>query len=363
MNHEFYMNFAIELAKHSKSQAHPNPSVGCVIQRNDKILGYGSHLIYGGKHAEIIALEMANFDVQGADLYVSMEPCSHYGKTPPCVDSIIKHGIKRVFIASFNDPNPKVNGNGIKKLKENNIEVIEGFLNENIESLNKLYNHNKIKSRPYITLKSAISIDGKIATTEGESKWISNEKSRHDVHLIRNSVDAILTSSNTIIKDNPNFTTRLPNQNSKNSKLIIIDRFLKVDYQNSNIINNDLDIIVFTLKSISKNEYQTYKKKNIEVISSPDSNLDFHKIFTYLSNIGIQSMLIEAGGSINSLLLHDNLIDEIVLYVAPKIIGGLSQYEVFSQVSTSYMRDIINLQNVKFEQLDDNLKIIATLNS
>lgn len=215
-----YMRLAIEIAKKGAGKVNPNPMVGAVIVKDERVIGQGYHKYYGGNHAEVNAFENLSDNPEGATIYVTLEPCSHYGKTPPCVDKIIANKISKVVVGTL-DPNPLVEGRGIKALKEAGIEVITGVLEEECKKLNEVFMKYILCKRPFVVLKTAMTLDGKIATESGESKWITSDKSRQEVHKLRNKLSAIMVGVNTVIKDNPELTCRL--EGGKNPVRIIVD--------------------------------------------------------------------------------------------------------------------------------------------
>ena len=225
MDPKFYMKIALDLARSAEGQTSPNPLVGAVCVKDGQIIGTGAHLKAGTPHAEVHALTMAGSEANGADLYVTLEPCAHTGKTAPCTDLLISKGIRRVFIASI-DPFPSVNGKGIELLKAAGIEVITGILKEEAEQLNRAFFHFIKHGKPYVTLKAASTLDGRLSTQTGDSKWITSVASRTDVHHLRHTHDAILVGVQTVLHDNPFLTTRLP-LGGKNPIRIILDRRLR----------------------------------------------------------------------------------------------------------------------------------------
>ena len=243
--HEKYMRMAIEEAKKGEGFTSPNPLVGAVIVKDDRVIGIGYHKKYGENHAEINAFLNAKEngeDVEGASIYVTLEPCSHYGKTPPCADAIIKNKLKKVIIGCV-DSNPKVAGNGIKKLKDAGIDVIVNVLEEECRKLNEVFFYYIANKRPFVVMKYAMTMDGKIATVSGKSKWITSEKTREHSHRFRNKYSAIMVGINTVIEDNPMLNCRLPN--TRNPIRIILDSSLKISLD-SNICKTSKDIKSFS---------------------------------------------------------------------------------------------------------------------
>ena len=302
MNYEKYMKICIQLAKKGAGCVSPNPMVGCVVlDKNDNIVSKGYHHKLGANHAERDALLKIKSGT-GHTLIVNLEPCSHYGKTPPCTDIIIEHGIKRVVIG-MHDVNPKVSGTEV--LKKAGIEVIEGVLEEDCKNLNEVFIKNMVDKRPFIAIKTASTLDGKIATVTGSSKWITSDKARHEVKKIRKRYDAIMTTSNTILADNPFM---------EHSKKIVIDRNLKTDF-NSNIYKSG-KIYVFHDKKLKQTD-----KDNIIFVPSPVKNgkIDLEFVIKKSYELGIYSILVEAGGHFNGQMLK--FADKIYHFIAPKITG------------------------------------------
>lgn len=307
---EKYIKKCFALAKKGRNKVCPNPMVGCVIVKNGKIISAGYHKKFGEFHAERNAiLKASDKDLENSTLYVNLEPCSHFGKTPPCVDLIIEKKIKRVCFSNF-DPNPKVNG--LKKLKEAKIEVTSGILEKEGLELNKVFFKNITKNLPYVSIKTGTTLDSKIATSNFQSKWITNELSRTEVMKLRSTYQAILTGSNTIIQDNPKLTSRI--KGGVSPIRIILDRKGKID-NSANVFNDDnVRVIVVT------NSNKKYPK-NVEKIEFKG----FKPLMKTLYEMGISSVLVEAGGTLGGLLLKEKLVDEIYQFIAPKILGkGIS---------------------------------------
>jgi len=313
-----YMQICLELAKKGIGKVSPNPMVGCVIVKNNKIVGQGYHRYFGGAHAEIEALRRAKNKSKNATMYINLEPCVHWGKTPPCVPEIIKAGIKKVVIAT-KDPNPLVNGKGIRQLKVAGVKCKVETLEEEAKELNRAYIKFITKKMPYVILKSAMTLDGKIATSTGESKWITSKEARDYVHRLRSSIDAILVGVNTVLKDNPSLSIH---GKGKNPKRIIIDPQLHIPL-NAKIFNSTVETILITTKNIER-KTNFYKKKKIRILSLPSKNgkIDFQQIMSKLAKMNIASVLIEGGGETNAYALEAGVVDEVMFFIAPKIIGG-----------------------------------------
>lgn len=336
--HEKYMRLAIEEAKKGEGFVNPNPLVGAVIVKDGKILGTGYHKKYGENHAEINAIldaKKKNNNIENATIYINLEPCSHYGKTPPCADAIIKNKFKRAVIGCL-DSNIKVAGNGIKKLRDAKIEVVENVLEEDCKKLNEVFFHYINTKKPFMVMKYAMTMDGKIASVSGKSKWITSEKSREHAHLFRKKYSAIMVGINTVIEDNPTLNCRIK-ENPKNPIRIILDSDLKIDLK-SNICKTSKDIKTYiaSVKPTAKSNKNTEKKKELEhlgieiIETSPkDLSKDFKVNLQELIKIlgeekNIDSVLIEGGATLHAALLKEKLIDKALIYIAPKIFGGLN---------------------------------------
>lgn len=323
MTDQDYMKIALELAKKGCGFVNPNPMVGAVIVKDNKIIGKGYHEKYGGLHAERNAIANCKQPPKGGTIYVNLEPCCHYGKTPPCTEAIIKSGIKRVVIGTL-DPNPLVAGKGSEILKNNGIEVIDGILSDECKILNEVFFHF-IKTRtPYVVMKYAMTIDGKIATVSGKSKWITGEMSRENVHNDRNKYSAIMVGVGTVLADNPLLTCRI--KDGRNPIRIICDTNLKTPL-NSQIVStaNYIPTIISTC-NLDKEEQDLYRFKGCEVIvvSKKDGHVNLNELMVCLGKMNIDSILLEGGASLNWSALESKIVNKVKTYIAPKIFGGIS---------------------------------------
>lgn len=322
----FYMQQAIELAKLGRFTTTPNPNVGCVIVKDDQVIGQGYHQKAGEPHAEVFALQMAGSNAKGATAYVTLEPCSHFGRTPPCADALIKSGIKRVVIA-MQDPNPNVAGNGIKRLNDAGIDVTVGILSEQAESINKGFLKRMRTGMPYVQLKLAASLDGKIAMASGESKWITSNTARQDVQQFRAQASCILSTRATVQADNASLTVRYDELSNN----------IKLNYLPENL-RQPIRVIIDSQKRLTGNEnvFQqsgeiwVVRKQNIPVVmsnaeliiaSSMNNNIDLTKLFNVLAEKQINSVWVEAGAHLAGALIEQNLVDELIVYYAPKLLG------------------------------------------
>lgn len=323
MTDESYIQLAIEIAKKGKGEVSPNPLVGCIIVKNDKIIGAGYHQKYGHNHAEINAINSAKQDISGSTLYVNLEPCSHHGKTPPCVDKIIEKGVKRVVIGTL-DMNPLVSGKGIKKLKKAGIEVKVGLLEKECIELNKFFFKYITKKLPYVALKAAQTLDGKIADSNYDSKWITSVDARRRVHSLRGQYDAVLIGAGTVKKDNPNLTVRLTE--GRNPKRIVIDDKLTLSVESKIFNGSEKNLIILTCEHSAGKKKKVNKilSKGVRLIfikESENGKMDLKAALKELAALDIASILIEGGNKIFTSFIKQNLFDEFLLFVAPKLLG------------------------------------------
>lgn len=321
MKDEMYMNIAISLAKKGVGFVNPNPLVGAVIVKNGTIIGQGWHETYGGLHAERNALANCSKNPKDATMYITLEPCCHYGKTPPCTEAIIQNGIKKVVIGCP-DANELVSGKGIKSLKEAGIEVVVGVLESECRKLNEVFFHYMKTKTPYVVMKYAMTMDGKIATVSGESKWITNEIARVNVHKDRNRYVAIMVGIGTVIKDNPTLTCRIPN--GRNPIRIICDTNLRMPLD-SNVVETAKEIttIIATACSDTKKQ-QPYRLRGCDMVVVPkeDNHIDLNMLMKSLGERDIDSILLEGGSTLNFSALESKIVQKVQAYIAPKIFGG-----------------------------------------
>ena len=318
---ERYMRRAIELAANGEGYVNPNPMVGAVIVKDGRIIGEGYHERYGALHAERNAIASLNEPAEGADIYVTLEPCCHHGKTPPCTEAIIENGIKRVIIGS-RDPNPLVAGKGVKQLEDAGIEVIQDFLRDECDELNPVFFKYITTHKPYVVLKYAMTMDGKVATRSGASKWITGEESRAHVQRLRNKYMAIMAGIGTVLADDPMLNVRIEGLNSP--VRVICDSKLKIP-TGSNIVKTAGDIRTIVAHSVRDDALEReLEDKGIELKYLPgsDGRVDVSALITWLGEEGIDSVLVEGGGTLNYSLLREGLADRVEVFMAPKIFGG-----------------------------------------
>ncbi len=357
--HAKFIRKTISLARIAKGKTSPNPLVGAVIVKGGGIIGRGYHAKAGEPHAEINAINNANVSTKGATLYVNLEPCCHHGRTPPCVDAIIKAGIKEVFVGMY-DPNPLVSGGGIEKLRDNGIDVIVGVLEHECEKLNESFIKFVTKKLPFVILKSAASLDGKTATASGDSKWITNDRSRRFVHRLRNEVDAILVGSGTLMKDDPHLTVRLDGKRTNAPVRVVLDKSLKIK-QKANVLKNmsEVKTIIFTSKAADKKKSANLIDKGAKLISVPekDGMLNLKSVLKKLAGEGITSVLVEGGSTLHASFVREKLADKMFQFYAPKLIMGDKAKPIFSGDSKDLIKDAISVKISELRKFGDDIMV------
>ena len=367
-----FMRHAIELAKKGAGFVNPNPMVGCVVVKDDMIISEGYHEFFGGFHAERNALTKNGADFNGATLYVTLEPCCHHGKTPPCTDIIIEKGIKKVVVGLL-DPNPLVAGKGISILQDAGIEVVNGVEEDEIKELNKVFLKYIKTKRPYVLLKTAMTLDGKIASHTGDSKWITNEKSRQLVHELRSEMMGIVAGIGTVKADDPMLNCRLEWQKAKDERQkdvrqpirIIVDSKASIPIE-SQIVKTAKDYR--TILAISCRDTRTcdfngklelLKSFNVEILfcEEKDGHVDINDLMNKLGGMGIDSLLLEGGATLNAAFLEAGCVDEVYAFIAPKIIGGANSKSPIGGKGIDMMKDAIMLKDIKIEQIENDILI------
>lgn len=359
----YFIKRALNLAVKAKGNTSPNPMVGAILVKNGKIIAEDYHKKAGEPHAEALVISKAKDKAKDSTLYVTLEPCCHIDKrTPPCTKAIIESKIKKVFVA-MKDPNPKVSGRGINELKKSGIEVIEGIYETEARRLNEVYIKHIKTGMPFVILKAAISLDGKIATKEGESKWITGEKARRIVHEMRSSVDAILTAVGTVKADNPEFTVRLGSRSKigelRNPKRVIIDPVLDTPLEYK-IFDVPPDTIIVTKSQTSRvksQKIETLIDKGIKIIEYDGERVNLNWLMKRLSEMGITSVMIEGGSSLNAYALADGIVDKLVFFVAPKIIGGKDSITVVGGNIYRRLEDAYRLRDVRVKKIGEDIMI------
>ena len=314
------MRLALSLAKKGEGKVSPNPMVGAVLVKDGKLIAQGYHRYFGGPHAEAEAIRRAGAEANGSTLYVTLEPCSHYGKTPPCTQAIIRAGIKQVIIATL-DPNPINSGQGVQELQSAGIETEVGICEKEAKKVNEAFFKFMKKRIPFVIVKAASSLDGKIATCRGESKWITGEESREFAHHLRDKVDAILVGVNTVIRDDPDLLA--PSKN--NFARIILDSRLRIPLSSRVLENQDrADTFVFTTSKADKQKLRELENKGIKVaiVKEDEGKVDIEEVLKKLGSLEIMILLVEGGGEVIGSFFDKKVVDKLFLFLAPRIIGG-----------------------------------------
>ena len=350
------MERALELAKKGTGKVNPNPLVGAIIVKNGEIIGEGYHECYGEAHAERNAVKNANESVEDSTIYVTLEPCAHYGKTPPCVDLIIEKKFKKVVIGML-DPNELVAGKSIEKLEKNGVEVVVGVKEEECKKLNEIFIKYTTSKSPFVILKSGMSLDGKIATYSGKSKWITSKESREDAQNLRNRLNSIMVGVNTVITDDPELTCRI--NNDKKLIRIVVDTNLRIPLDSKVINNKDKLTIIATTLNSNENKKQALRDLGIKVIEVSEKNnkVNLKELLRKLGQEGIDSVLIEGGGTLNFSALEENIVDKVIFYIAPKILGGENSKSCIAGIGFSELNQAVNLKDISYRKIGEDLVV------
>lgn len=347
-----FMEHALALASKARGHTSPNPLVGAVIVRAGQIVGEGYHQKAGEAHAEIHALSQAEELAEGATMYVTLEPCCHWGRTPPCTESLIRAKIANVFV-SMKDPNPQVAGNGIRQLEEAGIHVQVGICEEESQQLNEVFIKYITTQCPFVILKSAISLDGKIATASGESQWITSEASRSKGHEVRAQVDAILVGVGTVLQDNPSLTTRLPDRTNADPIRVIVDSRGRTP-PGAKVFNPDSNAgaLIAVTENAPQEKIEALKSAGADVliIQEQEGHVCLRALMRELARREITSVLIEGGGAINAAALQAGIVDKLMFFIAPKLIGGENAPGPVGGVGIARLAEAYELREVKTSQ-------------
>lgn len=347
-----YMLLALSLAERGRGETSPNPMVGAVIVRDGVIVGRGYHARAGGDHAEVAALREAGSRAEGATLYVTMEPCCHYGKTPPCSDAVIRSGIRRV-VAAMTDPNPSVCGGGFENLRRSGIEIEAGLFEERARLLNEAYLKHITTGIPFVTLKLAMTLDGKIAARDGSSKWITGPESRKHVHLLRSWSDAVMVGSGTVLADNPRLTAR--DAGGRDPLRVILDPHLRIP-PDAHVFDDTHVVVVAALQATSEKTVEM-KRRGIEILrmEAGEKGIALPGLLAELGTRNITSVLCEGGGALASSLLRERLADKVSFFLAPKILGA--GMDAFSDIGVPSIDRAILLRDRLIEPFGDDVLV------
>lgn len=356
---EKYMRFAMQLAGNAIGRTSPNPLVGAVIVKDNRVVGCGWHRKAGTPHAEVHALNQAGELAQGADVYVTLEPCAHYGKTPPCAKALVEAKVKNVY-GGLLDVNPKVAGKGFKILEDAGIHVEYGFLQDELRKQNEVFFKWIEHKKPFVVLKAAMTLDGKIATATGQSKWITNETSRAYGYKLRDIYDGIMVGINTVIEDNPMLTARV--DGGKNPIRIVVDSSLKIDINANVVQDKSAKTIVATTDKADKDKILKLQAQDVDVIvvdKDENDKVDIEKLLDILGQQNICSILVEGGATLSGSFVAKKLVDKVYFFIAPKIIGGKEAKTPVAGTGILNLQEALTLKDIQIEKLEEDILIIG----
>ena len=356
---EKYMRLAMQLAGNAIGRTSPNPLVGAVIVKDNRVVGCGWHRKSGTPHAEVHALNQAGELAQGADVYVTLEPCAHYGKTPPCSKALVEAKVKNVY-GGLLDVNPKVAGKGFKILEDAGIHVEYGFLQDELRKQNEVFFKWIEHKKPFIVLKAAMTLDGKIATATGQSKWITNETSRAYGYKLRDIYDGIMVGINTVIEDNPMLTARV--DGGKNPIRIVVDSSLKIDINANVVQDKSAKTIVATTDKADKDKILKLQAQDIDVIvvdKDENDKVDIEKLLDILGQQNICSILVEGGATLSGSFVAKKLVDKVYFFIAPKIVGGKEAKTPVAGTGILNLQEALSLKDIQIEKLKEDILIIG----
>lgn len=350
-----YLQMAYALAEKAIGWSSPNPYVGAVVVKNGHIVGFGYHKKPGKPHAEVVACQKAGSLARNSTIYVTLEPCVHWGRTPPCVDNLIKVQPKRVVVSAL-DPNPLVFKKGIKRIREAGIDVSWGLLQEKNTSLNEAYIKHITQKIPFVVAKTASSLDGKTATKTYSSRWISSPQTREYIHLLRGECDAVMVGINTVIRDNPQLTVRHQNWRGKSFVRIILDSQLRIPLT-SKILNtlSRGKIFIFTLSRSSKKKAQSLREKGVEVISLYSARIELRQVLSWMGEQNIASVMVEGGGTLLTSMIEERLVDKILLTISSKLVGGKNAPSLFQGEGIDFIKDALRLKRTRLFSIGEDI--------
>ncbi|MCX4130318.1 bifunctional diaminohydroxyphosphoribosylaminopyrimidine deaminase/5-amino-6-(5-phosphoribosylamino)uracil reductase RibD [Megamonas funiformis] len=356
---EKYMRLAMQLAGNAIGRTSPNPLVGAVIVKDNRVVGCGWHRKAGTPHAEVHALNQAGELAQGADVYVTLEPCAHYGKTPPCAKALVEAKVKNVY-GGLLDVNPKVAGKGFKILEDAGIHVEYGFLQDELRKQNEVFFKWIEHKKPFIVLKAAMTLDGKIATATGQSKWITNETSRAYGYKLRDIYDGIMVGINTVIEDNPMLTARV--DGGKNPIRIVVDSSLRIDINANVVQDKSAKTIIATTDKADKDKILKLQAQDVDVIvvdKDENDKVDIEKLLDILGQQNICSILVEGGATLSGSFVAKKLVDKVYFFIAPKIIGGKEAKTPVAGTGILNLQEALALKDIQIEKLEEDILIIG----
>jgi diaminohydroxyphosphoribosylaminopyrimidine deaminase/5-amino-6-(5-phosphoribosylamino)uracil reductase len=351
---ERWMRRAVRLAEKGRGRTSPNPMVGAVLVKDGQVIGEGYHAKAGESHAEIVALRRAGDEAKGATLYLNLEPCIHYGKTPPCAPAVIEAGVSRVVVGMA-DPNPRVKGRGVASLMQAGLDVKVGILERECQKLNEAFCKYILYQVPFVILKVASTLDGKVATRNGESKWITGEVSRRFVHRIRDQVDGIIVGIGTVLKDDPMLTARI--RGGRDPFRIVLDSRLRIP-ENSKVIElSPSKAIIATTERAAQRKIDSLEKKGVRVLifGSKMGKVDLKPCLSKLGDMGMMSLLVEGGSQVNGSFLDEGLVDKILLFLSPKLLGDSLAPGIFGGEGARQLRDAFSMTKLKMRRMGEDI--------
>jgi len=354
MDDEQWMKRVLRVAEKARGRTSPNPMVGAILVKGDKLVGEGYHAKAGEAHAEVVALQRAREEATGAILYLNLEPCTHYGKTPPCAPQVIEAGVKRVVIG-MEDPNPLVKGKGVEILRRAGVDVEVGILEKECRRLNEAFCKYILKKEPFVILKAAATLDGKIATRNGDSKWISGEASRRFVHKLRNQVDGVLVGIGTVLKDDPLLTARI--RGGRDPYRIILDSRLKISEEARVIGTSPSRAIIVTTELAPRDKIERLEKRGVRILifGSQEERIHLRSCLSKLGEMGMMNLLVEGGSQVNGSFLDEGLIDKLLLFLSPKLIGDHQALGIFGGRGVSNLQEAIALKEIKTRKMGEDI--------
>jgi diaminohydroxyphosphoribosylaminopyrimidine deaminase / 5-amino-6-(5-phosphoribosylamino)uracil reductase len=357
---EHWMRRVLRIAEKGRGRTSPNPMVGAVLVKNGNVVAEGYHAKAGEAHAEIIALQQAREEARGAVLYLNLEPCTHYGKTPPCAPQVIQSNVKRVVIG-MEDPNPLVKGKGVETLKKAGLDVEVGILERECQRLNEAFCKYILKKEPFVILKAAATLDGKIATRNGDSRWISGEASRHLVHQLRDQVDGVLVGIGTVLKDDPRLTARV--RKGRNPYRIVLDSQCKTPEEAKVIGTSPSKTIIATTEIAPKDKIEKLAKRGAQILllDSKEGKINLKSCLSKLGDIGMMSLMVEGGSQVNGSFLDEGLIDKFFIFLSPKIMGDPQALGIFGGRAISSVQEAIPLKEMKTRKLGEDILLESYL--
>lgn len=359
---EFFMRYALEEAARGVGRTSPNPAVGAILVKGGRIIARGHHVRAGSAHAEVVALEAAGARARGADLYTTLEPCDHWGRTPPCSQALLDAGVRRVVCGSA-DPNPLVKGRGVRRLRRAGVEVVTGVLQAEADALNRPFFKAVTTGLPWVTLKAAVTLDGKLATATGDSRWVTGEPARLLVHQLRDRVDALLVGANTVRLDDPQLTTRLPGGQGRDPVRVVVDSGLSLKATHRIFTQRSpARTVLATLEAAESRRARRFTALGVEVWQLPgkDGAVDLRALLTRLATAGLNHVLAEGGAQVHGALLRERLADELLLFLAPKLVGA-SGLSWVGELGIQAMGEALALQDVRVEPVGADLLLRARL--